>query len=472
MFRQLPMILNRRRPKRGFLILLLALLCLTLRAAPGWADNGAGPPQKSLVIVAPRSFHRALNAFVAHKQKLLPTELVAIEDVLKKHAGVDQPEKLKRFLYERWKNKHLGYVLLVGNSHLVPVRYMVLDRVTPEAFDYAFYPSDLYYADLAKTKGQFEDWNANTEGFHALYFGEVRGEKNKNDPINFDKIDYLPEIGVGRWPVATAPQAALVAAKTIRYETDLLKGKKPGERNAAFFVVEGWVDGRGQMDGAARSMANRYDIKKHYYGGGPPPTGKELLSVLNAGAGVVFHVGHGSNDSWQGCCSVGELLQAANADRLPVMISAGCSTAYCAPLPPYEGYIDIHGKTHRGTNKGEVFKSPPPPPAPYQPHSAGPISLGEASLIAGPNGAAAYIGCDTGGQPCALTLLEGFAEALGQEKEPRLGDAWMAAVRHYYFKERLADLKPNNDWYPPSIFFQGMKYMVFGDPSLRLPGAK
>ncbi|HEV2946113.1 MAG TPA: C25 family cysteine peptidase [Gemmataceae bacterium] len=417
MFNQLPMISYSLRPQWGILIFLLTLPGLTLRDTPAWADNRPEPGQKPLVIVAPRSFHRALSVFVEHKKKLLPTELVAIEDVLKKHAGVDPPEKLKRFLYDGWKGEHLGYALLVGNAHLVPVRYMVLDRVTREAFDYAFYPSDLYYADLAKADGQFENWNANTEGFHAQYFGEVRGEKNKNDPINFDQIDYLPEIGVGRWPVANPAQAALVAAKTIRYETDLLKGTKAGGRNAAFFVVEGWVDGRGQMDGAARSLEPRFSIEKRYYGGGPPPTGKELLSVLNAGTGVVFHVGHGSNDSWQGCCSIGDLLKATNADRLPIMISAGCSTAYCAPLPPYEGYIDIHGKTHRGTNNGEIFKSPPPPPSPYQPHPKGPISLGEAAITAGPNGAVAYIGCNTGGQPCALTLLEGFAQAMGQEKD-------------------------------------------------------
>ena len=97
------------------------------------------------------------------------------------------------------------------------------------------------------------------------------------------------------------------------------------------------------------------------------------------------------------------------------------------------------------------------------------LEAGQFLLVAGPNGAVAYIGCDTGGQPCALTLLEGFAQALGQEKQPRLGDAWKAAIQHYYVKERLAHLKPNDDWYPPSIFFQGMKYMVFGDPSLLLP---
>jgi hypothetical protein len=38
-----------------------------------------------------------------------------------------------------------------------------------------------------------------------------------------------------------------------------------------------------------------------------------------------------------------------------------------------------------------------------------------------------------------------------------------------YDQERLGSLKPNEDWYPPSIFFQGTKFMMFGDPSLRLP---
>jgi hypothetical protein len=74
--------------------------------------------------------------------------------------------------------------LLVGDADLVPVRYMVLDRVTPHAFDYAFYPSDVYYADVARRDGSFDDWNARKDGFHANYFGEVRGEKNKTDAIN------------------------------------------------------------------------------------------------------------------------------------------------------------------------------------------------------------------------------------------------------------------------------------------------
>ena len=47
----------------------------------------------------------------------------------------------------------MHYVLLVGDSEVMPVRYIVLDRVEPAAFNYSFYPCDLYYADVAKTDG-------------------------------------------------------------------------------------------------------------------------------------------------------------------------------------------------------------------------------------------------------------------------------------------------------------------------------
>src|SRR6266481_277387 len=155
--------------------------------------------QKHLLVIAPRAFCPTLDRFTTYKQKLLPTELKSLEDILSTTSGVDDPEKLKRFLYNEWKSHNLGYALLVGDVDVMPVRFMVLDRVTPAAFDYAFYPSDLYYSDLAKADGSFEDWNAQKDSFHAGYFGEVRGEKNKQDLINYDGIDYLPDIAVGRW---------------------------------------------------------------------------------------------------------------------------------------------------------------------------------------------------------------------------------------------------------------------------------
>lgn len=200
-----------------------------------------------------------------------------------------------------------------------------------------------------------------------------------------------------------------------------------------------------------------------------PPNEKQVHFLLNEGVGLLLHAGHGADDLWEGCFSVKNLSGVKNADRLPVVMSAGCSTARFATLPPYEGYVDVNGKEHAGTNNKEVFTEPPPPPAPYQKGRFNPTGLGEQLLRRGPDGAVAYIGCNTGSQPCGLTLMEGFVTAFSQSSEPRLGDCWANAVAYYYDKEKLATIVPNDDWYPASIFFQGMKFMLFGDPSLRMP---
>lgn len=435
--------------------------------------RGSAEPSPGLIVVAPARFHEALREFVAHKRGLLPTELVALEEVLKTSPGVDDPERLKRFLYRAWRERHAGYALLVGDADVLPVRYMVLDRVTPPAFDYAFYPSDLYYADLAGPDGTFEDWNARKEAFHAGYFGEVRGEKHKDDSINYDEIDYRADLAVGRWPVSTPEEVAVVARKTIVHERQVLSGEMPGLRRAAFLAVGGWVDCRPLMDRLAIGLPRGWSAERRFYGAAERdalPDETQLVGLLNSGVSLVLHAGHGSDDAWEGCTRLQSLLpQLRNADRLPVVLSAGCSTARFATLPPYEAYRDVHGKEHRGTNAGEVFHEPPPPPAVYQSGRFNGTGLGEGLLRLGPGGAVAYIGCNTGSQPCGLTLLEGFAVALNGRDEPRLGDCWSAAIAHYYDHEHLATLKPTPDWYPASIFFQGMKFMLFGDPSLRLP---
>ncbi|MEP0843669.1 MAG: hypothetical protein HRF43_13275 [Phycisphaerae bacterium] len=463
------------------------LVCLAAAFAraeglPGGTAASASTPATApaagaLLIVAPQRFHDALKDFVAFKSRLMKVELAGLESILKDGAGADDPERLKRFLYAAWKERRAGYCLLVGDADVLPVRYMVLDRVTPAAFDYAFYPSDLYYADLAGPDGSFDDWNARKDGFHARYYGEVRGEKNKDDPINFDAIDYRPELALGRWPVSTPEEVRMVAGKSMRYERSP-SGSAGGGRRAAFIMVGGWVDARARMDRFADRLPSGWTIEKRYYTdkgqtpATPPPDEKNVVELLNGGVRLMLHAGHGQDHRWEQSLTVRSLQRLTNADRLPIILSAGCSTARFATLPPYEAYVDVDGNAHVGTDKGEVFTGPPPPPAPYQSGRYNPPGLGEQLLRAGPNGAVAYFGCNTGSQPCGLTLLEGFVDALARSgPSPRLGDCWKGAVAYYYDRERLATIKPTRDWYPASIFFQGMKFMLFGDPTLPVGGS-
>jgi peptidase C25-like protein len=457
------------------LLITVLILSGVLCGRPDDVPASSNPGTRRFLVVAPERFYPELTGYVRHKQGQLPTSLVPLERVLKQTTGKDDPERLKRYLYDVWRKDGTAYALLVGDADVLPVRYMVLDRITPAAFDYAFYPSDLYYSDLAKADGAFDDWNARKDSFHGDYYGEVRGEKNKKDPINFDQVDYRPDIAVGRWPASTPEEVRTIAAKTMAYETAVAAGRAPGLRRAAFLSVSGWIDSRGMMDSMAEKMPPGWSIEKRYYADGrrndrtPPPDEAQVRTLLNEGIGLLLHAGHGQDDAWEQCFYLSRLDRVKNADRLPVILSAGCSTARFATLPPYEAYRDIHGQEHEGTNNKEVFSAPPPPPAVYQTGRYNPSGLGEQLLRRGPDGAVAYIGCNTGSQPCGLTLLDGFANALGRTRSPRLGDCWSEAVAYYYEKERLASIVPTDDWYPASIFFQGMKFMLFGDPTLRMP---
>jgi hypothetical protein len=458
----------------------LLFFCLTICTAVAVADEptaAPGQPTKSaerLLVIAPKQFLPALGKFMQHKSKLLDATLKPLEEVLAAE-GVDDAEKLKRFLYKQRREHGLDYVLLVGDIDVLPVRYMTLDRLNKSAFNYSMYPSDLYYSDLAKEGGSFENWNGQQEGFHAGYFGEVRGEANKDDPINFDAIDYRPDVAVGRWPVSTPEEVSRVADKTIRYEEQVLAGESAHLHRAGMVVVGGWVDARRWMDRQAEKLSDNWEIEKRYYSGGrrrssiKNPTPEDVRRLFDQGTGLIVHTGHGLPDQWEQCFFMPDLDRIKNADALPIVISAGCSTATFAPMPPYGAYVDIDGIEHRGTDDGEKFDAPPPPPANYQTGKFNLTGLGEQILKRNENGAVAYIGCNTGSQPCGLSLVEGFMNSLTEAKEPRLGKCWSEAIEFYYHDQDLATLTPNAGWYPPSIFFQPMKFMLFGDPSLRLP---
>jgi Peptidase family C25 len=428
---------------------------------------------KAFFVVAPEKFHPALAEYIAFKRRFRPTRLVSLERVLESTDGVDDPERLKRFLYNAWRQQRLGYVLLVGDPDVMPVRYMVLDRLNEAAFDYAFYPSDLYYADLAKRDGSFENWNAANKGFHAGYFGEIHGEKNKKPPINYDRVDYLPEIAFGRWPVSTEKDVRVVAAKSIAFERSIREGTHAGLRRAAFFHVE-CEDNRKRMNGWVQLLPPGWRASRFFFTDAnadyqtPAPDEAHAVAALNAGAVLAAHIGHGSEGGWFKSLTVRGIRRLNNADRLPVLISGGCNTADFAPLAPYASYVDVNGQDHPGTSKKERFQAPPPPPAPYQPAKYIPKSFGKQSLKCGLNGAVVYIGYNTGGQSASIPLMEGFVTALRHSKQPLVGDCWTRAIHYFYVKERLPQLVPDSGWYTPVVFMTGMKFMFYGDPTLPL----
>ena len=420
--------------RRTIYSLVLSLVCLFGSALAA----GAGELPRGLMIVAPERLLASLSDFVTYKQSLLPTSVHSLEKILAENTGADDPEKLKQCIYRKWKEEHIGYVLLVGDVDVLPVRYMVLDRVTPAAFNYAFYPSDLYYSDLAKADGSFDDWNGRHDDFHARYYGEVHGEANKEDRINFDNVDYLPDIAVGRWPVSNEDDVRAIASKTMAYEKLVIAGTAPHLRRAGLLGVEGWVDTNDFLAKLETHLGQGWAVEKHWFSvkstddkrAASRRNREKVAELFNRGMGLVVHTGHGQPDQWEQCFSTVDLEKLTNEGATPIVVSAGCSTAHFAPLPPYEPYVDVDGREHAGSDKGEKFTEPPPSANPYQKGRFNPTCLGEQILRRPASGAIAYIGCNTGSQPFALGLVEGFVKELGLESAPRLGDCWSGAIRH------------------------------------------
>jgi hypothetical protein len=442
------------------------------------APQSPAPDKPGFALIAPAAWTKTLEPFVAARSTDLRVELATLEDVLAKEKGSDAPERIKQHLYRAWKERGVRYALLVGDADTFPVRFMVLDRWTEPAFHYAFYASDLYYADVADEKGAFDAWNAEQEGFHARYFGEVRGETNKDGRINFDRVSYVPEIAVGRWPVSTAEELAAVVEKTLAWRT------RPGKEHAFLVHADGWVDERARANAMAGALEGiGISVEKQLYGDAqaapagagsaaapsvPVPTPASVLAALRREPLFVFHLGHGSEETWHACLGPAERDALATV-RPMVLMSVGCGTGHFVNEPPYAAYVDESDADHRGTGAGEVFTAPPPPPRALQPAKYNSTGLGERLLRMPKGGAVAYIGCNTGAQPCAVTLMDGFVQSLAARRARRVGDAWREALSHYWTAEHLADHAPDPGWYPPSIFFQGMKFMLFGDPTLALP---
>ena len=132
---------------------ILFVLSLAILLGIQIASRAAEPSPKRLLIIVPANLRAAVEDYSTYKSKQLPTQIVELESALKSADGVDDPERLKRYLFQQWKRGDLGYVLLVGDADVLPVRYMTLDRNDERAFNYSFYPCDLYYADLARADG-------------------------------------------------------------------------------------------------------------------------------------------------------------------------------------------------------------------------------------------------------------------------------------------------------------------------------
>jgi len=436
--------------------------------SPADESSQVGTPYE-LLIVTPEAFLAPMRRLAEWKTSTgMPAGILVLEEAYRRCEGRDPPEKVKRCLALYQKESGIRYALLVGDGDQFPIRWTQADIVGPTVGNTAFYPADLYYADLYKQDGSFDDWDSNHNG----YYGEIGGEI-RSGLLNIDHVDLDPDIAVGRAPVSTLAEASLYADKVLGYESSAYKSdwaKKVLAIESGGYLPD---DCKRQEEMLAEFPA-LYAVTRLYYAGNPclkteALSADNVINAINAGVGLVSYLGHGSVDYWVDAVSVKDFTRLTNTKMLPIIYSGGCGTAAFTAGPPGGPYEDANGVHHAGGEAGETFTGTPPQPAPLQIQENN-DGMMEYTLVQSTGGVVIYIGAVTGSQfpemfDINIYFFRGVAKA-----GPMAGDAWNFAIHEYYRLHRYKESYDHADWTVLADFHQMWKFMLFGDPSLRIGG--
>ncbi len=241
--------------------------------------------------------------------------------------GSDDAERLRDFIrdaYSRWGAK---WILLGGDSDVIPVR---LARTT--YFSGEDIASDLYYSCL--------DGNWDRDG------DSQYGEGYINASTVGDSIDLLPEVYVGRAPASTVAEAKQFVDRTLSYEKTPVGDY---EKNLLIFAEvlfpEDWkpgdsilLDGGSLGDELLPYIAQNPSMRtarlyQNNTGAWVPPvypeTRKAVMDSISKGYGVSVHIGHG----YRNVMSLGDgnvfnsdVLALTNGSRLTNLYAINCTS--------------------------------------------------------------------------------------------------------------------------------------------------
>jgi hypothetical protein len=245
------------------------------------------------LIVTPAALANSFQVLADWKTRRgVPTVVRTLEDIqAQTRQGSDVQETLRNYLQDAYANWSLQYVLLGGDTDLLPARYVSskFGLSTPEEI-----PCDLYFAGLDG------NWNADGDGL----WGEAGATSGSPD---IDAADLLAEVNLSRATVTTTADVDLFVQKVIGYETPLDATYQDRTLFLAEVLFPTNYDGTQNIttDGAQLSddlinsvlppgtpVQRRYENDEGYPGS--LPLGLSIsLQELDFGYNLVNHMGHG-----------------------------------------------------------------------------------------------------------------------------------------------------------------------------------
>jgi len=292
-----------------------------------------------MIIIAPAVFSESLQPLIAHKNSHgVQTFLQTMEEIDSTFDGRDQAERVKYCIKDAIEQFNISYVLLVGGRigqwfrWYVPVRYADLN----DGVLHKQYLSDLYFADIYKENGEFENWDSNGNGVFA--------EWGLNASVPGDVLDLRPDVAVGRLPCRSIKEVQAIVAKIIAYENHsygqdwlkkiLLVGGDTNPGVGDPFPYEGEVD----CDWALTHL-EEFNATKLYTSDGSLSGPEDFIPAFNAGNGFVYYAGHGWYDKMGTYPPNGTnvtffmdneyVSSLTNTGMYPVMVVGCCVTTSC-----------------------------------------------------------------------------------------------------------------------------------------------
>ena len=203
------------------------------------------------------------------RQRGISTEIVGLNEILEAYEGDDTQEEIRNCIKDYYSNKETQFVLLVGDTVLIPCRLT-------DFYNYKI-PTDLYYSDLDG------DWNALDDE----YYGGFE-----------DQVDLYPDVYVGRAPITSWDSAEVFVNKCLLYEKNPPEGYTNRLLLVAPWLWPGW-DGaeiKNAIDGLFIpdwvSTTKLYESLENL-------THDSLEYYLNQGQNIINHVGHGNENGFR-----------------------------------------------------------------------------------------------------------------------------------------------------------------------------
>ncbi len=294
-----------------------------------------------MLIITTEEFADLVQPLVEHKNNNgIQTIVDTVENIYPTYDGRDDPEDIKLRIKDAIEEWGIEYVLLVGGRDGQTLKWHIPSRTTHNDDGWeAGYDSDLYYADIYKIEGEevvFEDWDSDGDDIFAEFglFG--------------DKMDYYPDVTIGRLPVRSAKEVTNTVNKIIEYETTaddswfkkgvVISGDTfPPSRGGS----PGWWEGELETGVTADLLeADGFDVEKLWLSiPGAWESAEDVITAISAGAGFLHFAGHSNPASWGNHppddedhvfvdgIAIWDMPKFTNSGQYPIVVLGGCHSA-------------------------------------------------------------------------------------------------------------------------------------------------